>query len=267
MPIDIASAIFASLLSHYNNSTTNLPNNGTQTKPKYDFEEWVDNAFRNSSVLSSAGIEALRHSSGSSGAAAGSGSFPDFILDHNGTKIYLECKSIKENPSEIQNNSTIPSGKYLTSDGTIVDVHYLYCKYDSSTGEILKLAVIDAYYYGDDPNLLETIKNFVHTAIQQHISNVGSFWQVERGSRGAIYINNISPFSDQRLRCRIRQMYHSGNPFVDHDPLQFFCITLKNKWTGFQNRNILGNLSFRETDYPLRLKAQNTDVDFVILQI
>jgi hypothetical protein len=254
-------------MNHYNNVATNLPNNGTAARPRWEFEEWVDNAFTNSSVLSSAGIESLRNSSGTTGAAAGSGSFPDFILDHRGVKIYLECKSIKGNPSEIQNNSTIPSGKYLTSDGTIVDVHYLYCKYDNHTGEILKLAVIDAYYYGEDPNLLETIKDFVYTAIEQHINNIGSFWQVERGGRGAIYINDISPFSDQRLRCRIRQMYHSGNPFVSHDSLPFFCITLKSKWTDFQNRTILGNISFQETDYTLRLHAQNADVDFVILQI
>jgi len=253
-------------MNYYNLGTTNLPNSGSTARPRYEFERWVEQAFTNNSVLTAAGIRSVRNSSGSSGAAAGSGSFPDFILYHNRSEIYLECKSFKGNPSEIQDNSTVPSGKYLTNNGTIVDVHYLYCNYDGNTGGITKLAVIDAHYYGDNPTLLKNISDFVYVAIEQHIKKVGSLWQVKRGPRDGIYINNISPYSEQRLRCRIRQMYHSGNPFISHDSLQFFCITPKSKWIGFQNRTILGNFSLLQSDYSLKLNSQNASVDFIILQ-
>jgi len=250
--------VFSILLEYYNQG------NRTFGGHKDSFERWVDLALRSSRALRTLCITVTRNSGTSGGASVGGGIFPDFIATMGGDDIYLECKSVKGNTAEILDNSTISSGKYRTSDGRVVDVHYLYCNYEPTGNAILRLAVINGEYYGDNPDLLDSISDFVFSAIQDKIVQSGSYWSASRGQRGAIYIEDVGPFESQQLRCRVRQMYHSGNPFRAFD-YDFFCITTRASWNSFRWPSNYPQPSFNSSALRLDRKSGSAPLEFVIL--
>ncbi len=202
----------------------------------------------------------------------GSGTFPDVIVSQplsGNQRIFLEVKGSTD-VGEIQFNSTPPCGLHVVK-GEQVRCFYVIGQFDKNNGRVLRVALVDGFYYDANPHLSEELRQFIKDAIQHEIERRNKPWTLRESKSGdreiGAYIKGINSYNDDRYVARIRRMYHAENPlsYIEHS---CFCILLKSEVSSVNSERItFGKACLRKSGHstPTKLRKEATEsMEFAI---
>jgi hypothetical protein len=182
----------------------------------------------------------------SDSASTGSGgSFPDIKLKHpRYNRIFIEVKgSFTKSP--IQFNSTPPAGVH--SDGSEeVRCFYVIAHLKRTPRQIVRIGLVDGYYFDTNAHLVEDVREFIRNAIDREIGRSKNGWHLKvpkiEGKVIDPYIQRINSFNDENYSARIRRMYHAPNPLETFSNYKCFSVLQRDHYQKYMLKD--GNVSF-----------------------